>query len=51
MFVLAEAAMAIRSDHSWQMAIAGMISETIYFPLAALVTRRMIGTEAGTRAT
>ena len=51
MFVLAEAALAIRSDYSWPEAIAGMISEAIYFPLAALVTRRMIGTEAGTAAT
>jgi len=42
MFVIAEAALAIRSEYSWPMAYAGMISETIYFPLAALVTRRLL---------
>jgi hypothetical protein len=43
MFVLAEAALAIRSDYSWPEAFAGMVSEAIYLPLAALVARRMIG--------
>ncbi|MHC4136954.1 MAG: hypothetical protein ACYTDU_20175 [Planctomycetota bacterium] len=43
MFVIAEAALAIRSEYSWPEAIAGMISETIYFPLAALVARRFLG--------
>jgi hypothetical protein len=47
MFVLAEVALAIRSDYSWPEAIAGIISEAIYLPLAALVTRRMLGTGAG----
>jgi hypothetical protein len=42
MFVIAEAAMAIRSEGSWPNAIAGMIAETIYFPLAALLTRRVL---------
>ena len=43
MFVIAEAALAIRAEYSWPEAVAGMISETIYFPLAALVTRRFLG--------
>jgi len=42
MFVIAEVALAIRAEYSWPEAIAGMISETIYFPLAALVTRRFL---------
>lgn len=43
MFVISEGALAIRSsDHSWPMAIAGMIAETIYLPLAALVARKFL---------
>jgi hypothetical protein len=42
MFVIAEVALAIRAEYSWPEATAGMISETIYFPLAALVTRKYL---------
>jgi hypothetical protein len=41
MFVIAEAALAIRSGYSWETP-AGMISETIYLPLAALVARWLL---------
>jgi hypothetical protein len=43
MFVVAEAALAIRSsEHSWAEGITGMAAETIYLPLAALVTHRLL---------
>ncbi len=43
MFVLGEVARAIGPGYSWQEAIAGMLSETIYFPISAYVTNRMLG--------
>ena len=42
MFVLGEVGQAIGPGYSWLEAVAGIISETIYFPLAAYVTNRMI---------
>lgn len=44
MFVLAEAALALRSGCAWWEAIAGMIAETIYLPLSALVARKLLTT-------
>lgn len=43
MFVLVECGMALGPNYGWMEAIAGVISETIYFPLAALITERLIG--------
>ena len=42
MFVLGEVARAIGPGYSRQEAIAGMLSETIYFPISAYVTNRML---------
>ena len=44
MFVVGEIGQAIGLAYPWEDAIAGVISETIYFPAAALVTRRLVGT-------
>jgi hypothetical protein len=38
MFVLGEIGQAIGPDYTWKEAIAGVVSETIYVPLAAYVT-------------
>lgn len=46
MFVIGEIGQAIGPNYSSQEAVAGIISETIYFPLAGFVTRRLIGTLA-----
>jgi len=43
MFVIGEVGQAIGPDYSWKEAIAGVISETIYFPLSALVINWLIG--------
>ncbi len=43
MFVIAEVGQAIGPDYSWTEAIAGIVSETIYCPLAALVTDWLLG--------
>jgi hypothetical protein len=43
MFVVGEVGQAIGPDYSWDEAIAGMISETVYCPLAALTTDWLIG--------
>jgi hypothetical protein len=43
MFVVGEIGQAIGPDYTWKEAIAGMISETIYVPLAAYVTRWLLG--------
>lgn len=37
MFALGELGQAITLDYSWQEAAAGLISETIYFPVAGLI--------------
>lgn len=42
MFLLGEVGQAIGPNYSWKEAIAGVISETIYFPLSAYVTSRLI---------
>ena len=38
MFAVGEVGQAIGPDYTWVMAIAGVVSETIYVPLAAYVT-------------
>ena len=43
MFVIGEIGQAIGPNYSWKEAIAGGISETIYFPLSAFVTNWLIG--------
>ncbi len=43
MFVLGEVGQALNPNYSWQEAIAGIISETVYFPGAAFVTNWLIG--------
>ena len=44
MFVLSEFGMMIeRDDYSWKYVVGGIISETIYCPLAAYVTNWLIG--------
>jgi hypothetical protein len=43
MFVIGEVGQAIGPNYSWKEAMAGIISETIYFPLSAFVTNRLIG--------
>ena len=43
MFVVGEVGQAIGPNYSWKEAIAGVISETIYFPLSAFVTNSVIG--------
>jgi hypothetical protein len=43
MFVIGEVGQAIGPNYSWKEAVAGAISETVYFPLAAFVTNWLIG--------
>jgi Na+/H+ antiporter NhaD/arsenite permease-like protein len=45
MFVIGEAGQAIGPDYSWKEAVAGVISETIYFPLSAFVVDWLIGSK------
>ncbi len=45
MFVIGEIGQAIGPNYSRQMAIAGVISETIYFPLAAWIAQRFLGSQ------
>ena len=45
MFVLGEVGQAIGPGYSWLEAGAGIASETIYFPLSAYVTNRLIKAE------
>lgn len=42
MFVLGEIGQAIGPAYSWGDALAGIISETIYLPLAGLILRRLL---------
>ena len=43
MFTFDEVGQATGPGYSWQDAIAGLISETIYLPLSAYMTDRLIG--------
>jgi len=45
MFIIGEAGQAIGPDYSWKEAVAGVISETIYFPLSAFVVDWLIGSK------
>jgi hypothetical protein len=42
MFAIGEVGQAIGPDYSWPEAIAGILSETIYFPLSAYLVNWMI---------
>jgi hypothetical protein len=42
MFAIGEAGQALGPNYSWQDAIAGIISETIYLPLSAFLVNRLI---------
>lgn len=42
MFVIGEVGQAIGPDYSWKEAVAGAISETIYFPAAAYIVHWLI---------
>jgi hypothetical protein len=42
-FSIGEIGQAIGPNYSWADAIAGIISETIYFPLSAFVTNWLVG--------
>jgi len=43
MFVIGEVGQVINPKYSWTEAIAGVLSETIYFPLSMFVTSWLIG--------
>ena len=43
MFIIGEFGQAIGPKYSWTEAIAGIISETVYFPVSAYVTNWLIG--------
>ena len=43
MFVVGEIGQVIGPHYSWREAVAGIISETIYWPLSALVTNWFMG--------
>lgn len=42
MFVIGEVGQAIGPNYSWKYAIAGVISETIYFPISAYIVSLLI---------
>ena len=42
MFALGEVGQAIGPNYSWKEAVAGIISETVYFPLSAYLAFRLI---------
>ena len=50
MFVLGEIGQTIGFGYSTQEAVAGIISESIYFPVAAFVTSRLVGTSYADRS-
>ena len=43
MFIIGEVGQAIGPQYSWKEAIAGIISETVYWPPAGLVVQWLIG--------
>jgi hypothetical protein len=45
-FTIGELGQAIGSNNTWKEAVVGIISEAIYFPLAAVVINRIIGAKA-----
>lgn len=42
MFVFGEIGQAVGPNYSWKEAVAGIVSETVYFPLSAYLAFRMI---------
>ncbi len=50
MFVIGEVGQAIGPQYSWKEAVAGILSETVYWPLAAFVTNWMTGAGRERRA-
>ena len=42
-YVIGEVGQAIGPNYSWKEAVAGIISETVYFPLSAFVTSWLVG--------
>lgn len=42
MFVLGEVGQAIGPDYSWTEALGGIVSESIYLPIAGLILRRLL---------
>jgi hypothetical protein len=42
MFVLGEVGQAMGPDYSWQEAIAGVISETLYLPVSGVLVARLL---------
>jgi hypothetical protein len=46
-FAIGELGQAIGPNYSWKEAVIGIVSEAIYFPLAAVVTDRLIGAKVG----
>lgn len=45
MFVVGEIGQAIGPQYTWMEALAGVISETIYFPLSGFITHRFLRIE------
>ena len=43
MYTIGEVGQAIGPNYTWKEAIAGIISETVYFPLSAFVTNWLVG--------
>ncbi|WP_117396020.1 hypothetical protein [Maritalea myrionectae] len=48
MFGFGEVGQAIGPDYSWQEAVAGMISEMIYFSASAYIVNKLIGAKTAT---
>ena len=46
-FAIGELGQAIGPNYTWKEAVIGIISEALYFPLAAIITDRLIGAKAG----
>jgi hypothetical protein len=46
-FAIGELGQAIGPNYTWKEALIGIISEALYFPLAAVVTDRLIGAKLG----
>jgi hypothetical protein len=42
MLVIGEMGQAIGPDYTWKEAVAGILSETIYFPLSAYIINRLL---------
>ncbi len=50
MFIIGEVGQAIGPQYSWKEAVAGILSETVYWPLSAFVTNWMTGAGRERRA-